>query len=154
MRKTARITRRQVANVFGVPELLLHRAPEHVVRTGDRVSPAQLREAVVRKKRHKYGAKKQVVDGISFPSKREARRYAELAALARAGAILNLELQPRWDLHAVGGARIGAYVADFRYIVAATGECVVEDSKGFRTPMYRWKAKHMRAEYGITVREV
>lgn len=155
MRKATMLTRRWVADVFGVPEHLLRKGtPEHVVRTGDRVSPAQLREAVAQKKRHKYGAKKQVIDGISFPSKREARRYAELAALVRAGEVLNLELQPRWDLHAVGGTRVCAYVADFRYIVAATGETVVEDVKGVKTPVYRLKKKWLKAEHRIAVREV
>jgi hypothetical protein len=31
---------------------------------------------------------------------------------------------------------------------------VVEDVKGMRTPMYRWKKKHVEAQYGITITEV
>ena len=31
---------------------------------------------------------------------------------------------------------------------------VVEDVKGFKTPLYRWKKKHVEAQYGITVTEV
>jgi hypothetical protein len=26
--------------------------------------------------------------------------------------------------------------------------------KGFKTPLYRWKKKHVEAQYGITIREV
>lgn len=104
--------------------------------------------------RHKYSARRTVVDGITFPSKREARRYRELALLAAAGDILALELQPAWDLHAPGGRKVCTYIADFRYVVAATGETVIEDSKGVRTPIYRLKKKWLLAEHGIAVREV
>lgn len=31
---------------------------------------------------------------------------------------------------------------------------VVEDVKGFKTPLYKWKKKHVEAQYGITIREI
>ncbi|MDD3747626.1 MAG: DUF1064 domain-containing protein, partial [Anaerostipes sp.] len=42
----------------------------------------------------KYGARKTVIDGITFDSKREAKRYQELKLLEQAGEISYLELQP------------------------------------------------------------
>lgn len=118
----------------------------------ERLSVDELHRVV--RKRHKYSARRCTVDGHTFPSQREARRYRELALLARAGDILNLELQPAWVLHAPGGCKVCRYIADFRYIVASTGETVTEDAKGMKTPVYRLKKKWLLAEHGIAVREV
>jgi hypothetical protein len=102
----------------------------------------------------KYGAQPCEVDGVRFASVREARRWQELQLLARAGAIVGLRRQVRYPLDAVGGANVGAYVADFAYVDAETGQSIVEDAKGFRTPLYAWKARHFAAQYGQTIREV
>lgn len=103
----------------------------------------------------KYKAKPTEVDGIRFDSQREARRYQELKLMERAGEIERLTLQPSFELRsAVSELRIGAYVADFRYYDHRTGETITEDAKGFRTALYRWKKKHVEAQYGIQIREV
>lgn len=102
------------------------------------------------KRFNKYGAKKTVVDGITFASKAEARRYGELKLLEKAGEIRHLELQPKFDL-TVNGEKIGRYVADFRYREGT--ESVVEDVKGFKTPVYRLKKALVKALYGIEIRE-
>lgn len=113
-------------------------------------------------KSHKYGAVPTVVDGIRFASKKEAARYWELKLLMRAGGLHDLQLQPRYDL-TVGpslATKIGEYRADFQYCECrraercAQSQVVVEDVKGFKTPLYRWKKKHVEAQYGITIREV
>jgi hypothetical protein len=110
----------------------------------------------------KYHAIPTHVDGHRFASRREARRYGELRLQARAGAIRDLELQPAYVLHApvvnpagavIGLRRIGSYIGDFRYRNRA-GAVVVEDAKGVRTPLYRWKCKMVDAEYGIQIQEV
>lgn len=101
---------------------------------------------------HKYNAKRTEVDGITFASKAEAKRYAELKMLERAGEILRLVLQPRFDL-TTNGKKIGEYRADFAYMDRA-GNHIVEDVKGFCTALYRWKKKHMLAEHGVVIREV
>jgi len=113
-----------------------------------------------RNKRHKYGARAVVVDGIRFASTREANRYGELRMLERAGEIRDLTLQPRFELHAhllsivhKPPVAIGAYLADFAY-VTKDGTTVIEDCKGFRTPLYRWKKKHVEAEYGVRIVEI
>lgn len=108
--------------------------------------------------RSKYRAVPTVVDGIRFASKKEARRYQELRLLEKAGEIRGLTLQVPLVLSAGNDRRtsIGKYVADFVY-EERTGQdwCHrVEDAKGFKTPLYRWKKKHVAAQYGIEIREV
>jgi hypothetical protein len=103
----------------------------------------------------KYGAKKTVVDGLTFASKAEARRYGELKLLQAAGEIIDLELQPKYDI-VVNGEKICQYRGDFSYREEdASGwwQLVVEDVKGFKTPEYKLKAKLLRATHGIEIRE-
>ena len=89
-------------------------------------------------RKSKYGAIKTTVDGITFDSKKEARRYLELKQAERAGDIEELELQPKFHL-IVNNVNVGKYV--------------VEDCKGMKTPVYRLKAKLLKAIYGITILE-
>jgi hypothetical protein len=106
--------------------------------------------------RSKYGNRKTEVDGIMFDSVKEANRYRLLVILQGASQIYNLRRQVRYPLH-VNGVKIGTYVADFVYeldVNGAAGETIVEDVKGVRTPMYQWKRKHLKAEYGIEILEV
>lgn len=114
----------------------------------------------VQRGKHKYGAVPQTVDGIRFQSRAEARRYQELRLLEHAGEISELELQPRFPLHApVKGRsnvyeRVGEYRADFRYRSGPFGDLVIEDVKGHPTALYRWKKKHCQIQYGISITEV
>jgi hypothetical protein len=104
----------------------------------------------------KYRAVRTTVDGYTFASKAEARRYAELKLLEKAGEIRNLQLQPRFYLWVPGGDMdnaLGEYRADFSY-TDARNVFTVEDVKGFMTPLARWKIKHCEAQYGITVQIV
>ena len=100
----------------------------------------------------KYGARRVELDGYTFDSAMEARRYGELQLLARAGAIMALEVHPRYDL-VVNGLQVGVYTADFRYRTAE-GEDVVEDVKGVRTRDYVLRKRLVAALYGVQVREV
>lgn len=99
---------------------------------------------------NKYKAIRTKVDGITFDSKKEAKRYSELKLLERAGQIKNLDLQPKFDL-IINGFRIGFYKADFYYI--ENGKDVVEDVKGVRTPIYKLKKKMIKAIYDIDIFE-
>jgi hypothetical protein len=100
--------------------------------------------------RTKYRAVRTVVDGISFASKKEARRYSELKLMEKAGEIRDLCLQPRYVLN-VNNVKVTTYVADFEYWTG--NRRIVEDCKGFRTDVYRLKAKLMDALYGIKIVE-
>lgn len=95
-------------------------------------------------KRSKYRAEPTVIDGIRFASKREAARYCELKLLEKCGEIKNLTLQPRFNFPAKF-----SYVGDFGYI--RDGQVIIEDVKGFPTPVFRLKAKCM-AYWHPTVR--
>lgn len=106
----------------------------------------------------KYHAKKTELDGITFDSRKEADRYAELKLLERSGAIHNLQRQVRYELipaQKKDGKTIERachYIADFVY--EENGKTVVEDVKGFRTKEYVLKRKLMLQVHGIEVREV
>jgi len=117
--------------------------------------------------RSKYRAVRQTVDGINFASQAEARRYRELKLLEKAGEIHELKLQYRMPLlvptrFAAGThqiQKIGDYVADFMYCTCCETKCygreaVIEDVKGFKTPMYRWKKRHVEVQYGVTIKEI
>ncbi len=102
---------------------------------------------------NKFGAKKTVVDGITFASKFEADRYITLKYLQMAGEITDLVLQPKFKIYKGFTDRYGKkrqpihYLADFQYFEIETGEVVVEDTKGFDTPVFSMKKKMFLDQY-------
>lgn len=111
------------------------------------------------KRTSKYGNRRTEAGGQTFASAREAKRYGELALLAKAGEITDLRTQVRYELvpaqrDSRGKAvRAVHYVADFVYRTKA-GELVVEDAKGMRTAEYVVKRKLMLDRFNIDVQEV
>lgn len=125
---------------------------------------------------NKYGNRKvSTIDGEVFDSQREATRYQELKLLERAGAIKDLKRQVSYELiptqrepntlnkidskrgRVIQGKVIEkavSYIADFVYTDAATGEVVVEDTKGFRTKDYVIKRKLMLYMHNIRIKEI
>ena len=113
---------------------------------------------MIRPRHNKFGARLTTVDGITFHSAAEAKRYGELRLLERAGEISNLELQPKFPI-TINGARISTYIADFRYFGCAPNskrtEVIVEDVKGMKTQLYTLKKKLVEALYpGTRIVEV
>lgn len=106
----------------------------------------------------KYRAKPCVIDGFRFDSQLEASRYQELKLMEKAGAIAELKVHPRYRLSAMRWsgeeATVGVYEADFDYLHVHSCERVIEDVKGVRTPMYRWKKKHFEIQYDHKIREI
>ena len=122
--------------------------------------------------RSKYHAKKVTQNGITYDSKKEARRHSELLLLERAGVITELKRQVKFVLlpahyeaferYGKNGQRIKDgqrcveravfYVADFTY--KQDGKLVVEDVKGIRTKEYILKRKMLLHFYNIKIREV
>lgn len=122
----------------------------------------------------KYGSRKITVDGVTYDSVKEYRRFKELSLLERAGAIQNLQRQVKYVLIPAQrefcneiykkGRKKGffkpgkllenecSYIADFVYI--QNGKIIVEDTKGFRTKDYIIKRKLMLWVHGIQIREV
>ncbi len=107
---------------------------------------------------NKYRNVETNIGNIKFASKKEARRFMELKALADAGEITDLRLQHAFTLQesftTPSGVKTGAirYVADFTYY-DADGQFVVEDVKGVKTDVYKIKSKMMAAR-GYIIREV
>ena len=110
------------------------------------------RQIPTKTKKSKYGACKCVVDGIKFDSKKEASRYMELKIMEQAGVIRNLRLQVPYVL--INKSKYGReikYVADFVYY--ENSDIVIEDCKGFRTPVYRLKKRMIAEKYDIEIKE-
>lgn len=111
--------------------------------------------------RNKFGAKKTMLDGITFDSKAEAHRYSQLQLLARTGSIAGITRQVAFVLapsvRLSGSKRLKPalrYVADFVYSDVRTGKIVVEDVKGVITPLFRVKQHLMMSVHGVDVRVV
>lgn len=75
---------------------------------------------------NKFNAKRTTVDGISFGSQIEARRYSELVLLQKAKHISGLTPHPRFAL-LVNGIVVGHYTADSSYM--EKGVYVIEEVK-------------------------
>lgn len=99
----------------------------------------------------KYGNRKTVIDGVTFDSAREAKRWQELRLLERAGEITDLERQvsiPLWGRNGplkFASGRMANYRADFTYR-DRSGREVIEDAKGFETPEFRLKRAVLAAQ--------
>lgn len=100
----------------------------------------------------KYKAIKTVVDGITFDSRKEGRRYRELRLLEQAGVIEDLYLQPHFliqEAYSKNGRAVRKieYIADFSYYDLERKKFVVEDVKGLKTDVYRLKKKIFEYKY-------
>jgi hypothetical protein len=96
----------------------------------DKFIPPTSREPV---KASKFRNRKTTLDGETFDSAKEARRWQELKLLEAAGEIKSLRRQVTFPCEH-NGVLITKYRADFVY--EQQGRVVVEDSKGYRTPEY------------------
>ena len=116
--------------------------------------------------RAKYGNKRVG----THASKREHYRAQELRLMERAGLISDLREQVPYVLIPAQYGECGkdfkgrtsrvlleracSYIADFVYTDTATGQTIVEDTKGFRTKEYIIKRKLMLHVHGIRIKEV
>lgn len=105
----------------------------------------------------KYHARKTVVDGITFDSKREAKRYQELKLLERKGIVSNIQRQVRVELvppFDCDGKHFRGiyYVVDFVY-TDSEGNEIWEDVKGMKTPVYLLKRKLVAYRYQKIIKE-
>ena len=121
----------------------------------------------------KYHSRKITIDGETFDSQKEYRRYRELLLLQRAGAITDLKRQVEYilipaqreaDKVGVRGGIIKGktiekavkYIADFVY--TENGKTIVEDVKGYKQStayaVFVIKRKLMLYIHGIKVKEI
>lgn len=113
-------------------------------------------------KKNKFGARKKEVDGITFDSTKEARRYQALKLLEQTGQIRDLRTQveylliPKQKKPGGGLERPASYSADFVYF-DRSGALIVEDVKSDPTrkkPDYVIRRKLMLMVHGIEIREI
>lgn len=130
---------------------------------------------------NKYNSKKIEVDGMTFDSKKEYRRFQELKLLESSGAISNLKRQVKFVLIPAQYERITkynkkkkelvekkgkclerecSYIADFFYWDVENEKEVVEDVKGYKNPSssgyayFALKRKLMLYVHGIRITEI
>ena len=106
------------------------------------------------------------MDGVTFDSQKEARRFQELRLLEKAGEIQNLQTQVRFVLLPAQYSKTEftksgkpkcierevSYIADFVY--KENRRTIVEDTKGMRTKDYILKRKLMLYIHGIKIKEI
>ena len=102
------------------------------------------------KKGNKYHAKKTVVDGMVYDSKKEAARFQELKLLELSGYISDLRKQVKFSIcpKSGGNKRERFYIADFVYTEG--GKQIIEDVKSPATrsnPVYSLKKALVQWQY-------
>ena len=135
------------------------------MKTGESISAAEYLQQIKRGKQggrqvdqlgsskpNKYRNKPVMYDGIRFASKKEGDRYAILKLLEKQGMISALVLQPKFKFEGLWlDRRECMYIADFQYM--ENGKLVVEDTKGFKTDVYKIKRGLMKRDLGIEIFE-
>lgn len=129
----------------------------------------------MRNSRSKYHSRKVTIDGITFDSQKEYRRFRELCLLEKAGRITDLQRQVKFELipaqyesyerySTKTGKRLKdgkrciehscVYNADFVY--KENGQLFVEDTKSdpTKTKDYIIKRKLLLWVHGIRIKEV
>ena len=108
----------------------------------------------------KYNAVKTEIDGIKFASKKEAEYYKNLLLLKQAGEVIDIKLQPEFELqegYIKDGAKIRPikYIADF-LVVYKDGHIEIIDTKGYKKDkVYLLKKKLFHYKFkGLTIKEV
>lgn len=117
----------------------------------ERITAAEYRELAAKPKGNKFHAKKTVVDGIRFDSKRESEVYSDLKILERDGEISGFKRQHEFKL-IVNGDFVGKYTADFAFFDhRQDGKFRVWDVKGVQSREFRRARKLVKALYQIDV---
>jgi hypothetical protein len=113
-------------------------------------------------KKNKYKNHRVVYNGIKFASIKEKDRYIELKLMEMVGEIKDLMLQVKYELQPKQeGQRAINYISDFQYREKVNcvlygmpiWQLVIEDCKGYKTPIYKLKKKLMKARYNIDIKE-
>lgn len=119
-----------------------------------KITPEQAKELMKPIPRpSKYGNKKTIIEGKTFHSSKEARRYQELRSLEKAKEISNLRCQVSFEIHSKITTEYGVvighrrYIADFVYMDMRHNREVIEDVKGYSTAEFRKKWKQMQQRY-------
>ena len=107
---------------------------------------------------NKFHAKRIKIDNIWFASQREGAEYQSLKWRQKAKEIFGLEVHPKIRL-TVEGQLVGTMIPDFAFFENGKNGSkrvyLEVKSQPTRTPLYRWKVRHLKAQYPhIDLREV
>lgn len=157
---------RATPDAFVMPEYRWTQADVDAVnaRRGQKATPSEqaLEPTTIVSKPSKYRNVKTVGhDKKVYDSAKEARRAGDLALLEKSGAIRGLRSQVDFScdvsrLTFPFTVHLGVWRADFVYkekLPSGDWVDVAEDVKGMRTPLYRWKKRHVEAQHNIEIRE-
>jgi hypothetical protein len=98
----------------------------------------------------KFGNRFVIVDGTLFHSEGEYARFCDLKIEERARSIKNLKRQVPFTV-TCSGRKMFTWFADFTY--ERQGKEIVEDFKGFLTPLYKLKKRFVEALFEIKIFE-
>ncbi len=111
----------------------------------------------------KYNAKKTIIDGITFDSKKEAAYYMKLKALKKAknetDRVVLIEFQPKfpYSINYQANEKVyrckAFYKADFK-VTYADKRVEIVDVKGFKTATYKRKKRIIERLYDFKIIEV
>jgi hypothetical protein len=97
------------------------------------------------KKPNKYSAKRTMIDGIHFHSKKEANYYCQLKLAQKSGELIKFEQQVSFEI-----CKGRKYVVDFiEYWKDLTVNYI--DVKGYDTPLSKLKRAIIEDKYGIKI---
>jgi hypothetical protein len=105
----------------------------------------EYKQLTATKKKHKYNAKKTVVNGLTFDSIKESNYYLDLVLAKQSGELINFYTQVPFRLP--GKTR---YILDFLE-VWKNGVIKHVDVKGVETQTFRLKKRQVEEIYGITI---
>ena len=97
------------------------------------------------RRRPKYNAKKTVIDGIIFDSKREGAYYEELKVRQERGDIVFFLMQV--PLRLPGGTKLVIDFVEWH----DDGTCHFVDVKGFITDVFKLKRREVEHHYPFTI---
>lgn len=96
-------------------------------------------------KKSKYNAKKVTINGITFPSKKEADRYLTLQTLRKANEVDFFLMQV--PFHLPGKTK---YYCDF-VVFWKSGRVSFEDVKGVKTDVFQMKKRMVEDLYNVEI---
>lgn len=106
-------------------------------------------------KKNKYNAKKTILDGWSFDSKAEAKRYQELKMMQKNEEIKYFLCQVPFRLpgNIIYRVDFAIFSSEFDWTLPDSAPFLVEfqDVKGVLTPLSKMKIKQVQEIYGITI---
>lgn len=100
-------------------------------------------------------AESRTIDGITFASKAEAKRYSHLKIMQQRGEIRDLQQGQKYPL-VVNGIEVGIYTPDFEYRTLTNGVVIEEVKAGTsgKETDYRLRRKLFEACTGLQVSEI